>query len=293
MPSSDGPQIIATVDALRERVGHWRGEDARVALVPTMGNLHAGHLSLVRQARLVADRVVVSIFVNPLQFGGGEDFDAYPRTLDADCAALASVGADVVFHPSVIEMYPDGTPLVTEVRLRALESVLCGEHRDGHFAGVATVVMKLFGQVQPDVAIFGRKDHQQLTLIRRLVRDLHVPVQVVAGDTVREPDGLAMSSRNRYLSDDERAIAPELQRTLRAVADRIVSGERDVVQLSAVAMQALNDAGFDPDYVRVLDALTLTEPDASTTDVVIAAAGHLGRARLIDNVTVPWEAASR
>ncbi|MEO1574741.1 MAG: pantoate--beta-alanine ligase [Pseudomonadota bacterium] len=292
MPSDESaaalPLVIERIDDLRERVDRWRRGGQRIALVPTMGNLHDGHLSLVRQARTRADRVIVSIFVNPLQFGEGEDFESYPRTLDEDRAKLATVGAHAVFHPSVHEMYPDGTPMVTEVRLHALEAVLCGEHREGHFAGVATVVTKLFGLVQPDVAVFGRKDYQQLTLIRRMVRDLSLPIRVIASDTVREDDGLAMSSRNRYLTAEERAIAPALNATLRDLAGRLGDVANDVSGACAAAEARLAEAGFRPDYVRILDASTLTPPTETTRRVVIAGAGHLGRARLIDNVTADW-----
>lgn len=282
------PLVMRQVDDLRERVGRWRRSGQRIALVPTMGNLHDGHLSLVRHARAQAEKVIVSIFVNPLQFGEGEDFESYPRTLEEDRAKLATVAADAVFHPAVEEMYPDGTPMVTEVRLHALEKVLCGEHREGHFAGVATVVTKLFGLVQPDVAVFGRKDYQQLTLIRRMVRDLSIPVRVVAGDTVREADGLAMSSRNRYLDARQRARAPALNATLRDLAARLGDVVDDVAGACSAAQVRLAEAGFEPDYVRILDAETLTPPSDKTSRVVIAGAGHLGRARLIDNVTARW-----
>ena len=284
------PLLIRRADDLRERVGRWRRNGQRIALVPTMGNLHEGHLSLVRQMRPRAERVIVSIFVNPLQFADGEDLASYPRTLDDDRRLLADVGADAVFQPAVSEMYPDGLPLVTQIGLPALEDVLCGEHRDGHFAGVATVVLKLFGLAQPDMAIFGRKDFQQLTILERLVRDLSLPVAIYAGETVREPDGLAMSSRNRYLSEQQRAVAPQLYATLEQITQRIGRGNADAPELVDTARAQLVEAGFRPDYVNVLDATTLKPPNRDTRRVVVAAAVHLGRARLIDNIVTDWPA---
>jgi pantoate--beta-alanine ligase len=286
LPSRPLPLIIETVADLRERVGRWRRNGQTIALVPTMGNLHAGHLSLANQVRPLADKVIASIFVNPLQFGEGEDFDSYPRTLEADRAGLASVGVDAVFHPSVEQMYADGPRLKTSIRLHELEGVLCGQHRDGHFAGVATVVTKLFNLVQPDMAIFGRKDFQQLALIRQMVRDLSTPVRVLAGDTVRESDGLAMSSRNRYLNDKQRVIAATLFRTLQTVGEKISAGERDLRRLCEEAVIVLHDAGFAPDYVQALDAATLEKVSDATNAIVVAGAAYLGKARLIDNLVV-------
>jgi pantoate--beta-alanine ligase len=286
LPNRSLPLVIETVADLRERVGRWRRNGQTIALVPTMGNLHAGHLSLANQVRPLADKVIASIFVNPLQFGEGEDFDSYPRTLEADRAGLASVGVDAVFHPSVEQMYADGPRLKTSIRLHELEGVLCGQHRDGHFAGVATVVTKLFNLVQPDMAIFGRKDFQQLALIRQMVRDLSTPVRVLAGDTVRESDGLAMSSRNRYLNDKQRVIAATLFRTLQTVGEKISAGERDLRRLCEEAVIVLHDAGFAPDYVQALDAATLEKVSDATNAIVVAGAAYLGKARLIDNLVV-------
>ncbi|MFK8015607.1 MAG: pantoate--beta-alanine ligase [Gammaproteobacteria bacterium] len=278
------PLLIRTIADLRDRVARWRRVGLRVALVPTMGNLHAGHLSLASQAREYADVVMASVFVNPLQFGEDEDFDSYPRTLDEDRRQLASVGTDAVFHPAVTEMYPDGARLKTIVRVPALESMLCGQHRDGHFAGVATVVTKLLCLVQPDVAVFGRKDYQQLTLIRQLVQDLNLPVRVVGGQTVREADGLAMSSRNRYLSAQQRGIAPRLNASLCYLRDQFEGGERNFRARCAEVAGELIEAGFVPDYIDVVDAATLAPADATSENIVIAAAAYLGKARLIDNV---------
>ena len=279
------PVVIDSVDDLRDRVGRWRRVGLRVALVPTMGNLHAGHLALAALARKHADIVMASVFVNPLQFGAGEDFESYPRTLIEDQRKLATVGTDAVFHPAVSEMYPDGGSLKTTVRVPALESMLCGQHRAGHFAGVATVVTKLLCLVQPHCAVFGSKDYQQLRLIRQLVHDLNLPVLIVAGDTVREADGLAMSSRNRYLSDEQRAIASRLHRCLCDVKDALESGARDFKPRCAGAACELGKAGFVLDYFEVVDADTLQPADDTSHQVVIAAAAYLGAARLIDNVT--------
>ncbi|HET7306502.1 MAG TPA: pantoate--beta-alanine ligase [Gammaproteobacteria bacterium] len=276
---------VEQVAPLRAAVAEWRAAGERVALVPTMGNLHAGHMALVARARELADRVVVSIFVNPLQFGPSEDLAAYPRTPEADRARLTKAGVDVLFAPDVDVMYPQGEALAT-VHVAGLEDILCGASRPGHFSGVATVVAKLFNMVAPDVAVFGNKDYQQLAVIRRMVADLAFPIEIVGVATVREPDGLAMSSRNRYLGQDERSRAPTLYQTLNEAAECISVGGRDFAALEASASQALQAAGFNPDYVAVRDPETLAAPDASSHRFVVLAAAWLGRARLIDNVVV-------
>lgn len=275
---------VHTVAELRHRVADWRRSGARVALVPTMGNLHAGHLALVRHARGLADHVVASIFVNPLQFGEGEDFDSYPRTLEADTAALEAEHTDLVFAPSVNEVYPGGVPILTHVEVSSLSQILCGASRPHHFGGVTTVVALLFNLAQPDVAVFGLKDYQQLTIIRRMAADLRMPVEVVGAPTVREPSGLAMSSRNRYLGPQERERAPVLYRTLRQVASRLQTGEGACARLEQDAFEQLQAAGFRPDYVAIRDPRTLGEPAVDARTWVVLAAGWLGRARLIDNV---------
>lgn len=273
-----------TVAGLRSRVQRWRNVRQRVALVPTMGNLHAGHLALVKRASQLADRVVVSIFVNPLQFGPKEDFGAYPRTPDADRLQLAVGGADLLFMPEVDEVYPGGVEDVTRVEVPALSGVLDGASRPGHFTGVATVVSKLFNMVQPDVALFGEKDYQQLLVIRRLVADLCMPIEIVGYPTVREVDGLAMSSRNQYLTRQERAQAPALQRVLREVVLALRDGDQDFPALQQRGVKCLAEEGFLPDYVEIRHADTLAVPAATETRLVVLGAARLGKARLIDNI---------
>ena len=258
----------------------------RVGFVPTMGNLHSGHLALVREARRLADTVVVSIFVNPLQFGANEDLDSYPRTLEADQAALRAEGVDLLFAPPVEVMYPVPLARQTRVEVPGISDLYCGASRPGHFAGVATVVCKLFNMVQPDLAVFGKKDYQQLRVIRQMVRDLAMPVEIVGLDTVREPDGLAMSSRNQYLDARERAIAPRLYQTLREAAAAVAAGERDYAGLAARMRERLDRAGFRTDYFEFADARSLQPAAPGTDRLVILAAAWLGRARLIDNIEV-------
>ena len=273
-----------SVVELRKRIARWRAIDQKVALVPTMGNLHAGHIALVKHAQQLADRVVVSIFVNPMQFGPKEDFGAYPRTPDADKLQLAVAGTDLLFTPEVDEVYPGGMDKVSRVEVPAFDGILDGASRPGHFTGVATVVMKLFNMVQPDVAVFGEKDYQQLLVIRRMVADLCVPVRIVGHPTVREADGLAMSSRNQYLSKSERAQAPLLRKVLSETGALLRDGHKDFKQLEAQALQRLSGGGFRPDYLEVRDADSLAPATADTRRLVLLAAAWLGKARLIDNL---------
>lgn len=273
---------------LRATLNDWRAAGARIALVPTMGNLHEGHLTLIHAARARADRVVASIFVNPLQFGPGEDLDAYPRTLEADRRQLAEAGCDLLFTPRVDDLYPRGQSAQTCVEVPGLSDILCGATRPGHFRGVATVVCKLLNLVQPDVALFGEKDFQQLLVIRRMVEDLAIPVEIIGVGTVREPDGLAKSSRNGYLTAEERARAPALQRALRLAAERLRAGEApDTAEREA--REALDAAGLRPDYVSVRNAADLRPVADGDTDLVVLGAAYLGRARLIDNLRVTRE----
>jgi pantoate--beta-alanine ligase len=276
---------------LRARVAGWRAAGERVALVPTMGNLHQGHLTLVREARGRAERAVASLFVNPLQFGAGEDLDAYPRTLEQDRRQLEETGCDLLFAPAASVVYPRGQSGQTRVEVPGLSEILCGATRPGHFVGVATVVCKLFNMVQPDVALFGEKDFQQLLVIRRMVEDLNLPVEIVGVSTVREPDGLAMSSRNGYLSADERARAPALYRSLMQAAQSLRQGVA-VAEVVRAAMAALRESGLTPDYVAVRRTDDLGPVTEDDVNVVILGAAFLGRARLIDNLSVTRIAAA-
>ena len=274
-------EAVSELAVLRARVAGWRRGGLRVGFVPTMGNLHAGHRSLVALARERADRVVASLFVNPTQFGPGEDFARYPRTPGADVAGLDAAGCDVAWCPSVGTMYPLGIDAAVRIRVPGVTDVLEGAHRPGHFDGVATVVARLFNQVQPDIAVFGRKDYQQLAVIRHLVADLAFPVEILAAPTLREPDGLAMSSRNQYLDAAARARAPEIHRTLLAMRERVLAGE-PVGAVEAGARARLVDAGFEVDYAAVRSP-GLAGPAAGGPWVALAAA-RLGATRLIDNL---------
>ncbi len=275
-------EIVAALDELRGQVRAWRAGGERVAFVPTMGNLHEGHITLVRAAAAQAQRVVASIFVNPLQFGPTEDLVAYPRTPERDQALLAAAGCDLLFAPAVATMYPRGQDAQTRVEVPGVSDLLCGASRPGHFIGVATVVCKLFNMVQPDLALFGEKDFQQLLVIRRMVADLALPIEIIGVPTVREADGLAMSSRNGYLSVSERAQAPALYRALTAAAQGLIAGQ-PIPAVEAEAIRAIAMAGLRPDYVSVRRAGDLGEPTGSDLDLVVLAAAYLGRARLIDN----------
>jgi pantoate--beta-alanine ligase len=278
--------VVRTVADLRAAVTRARGEGKRIGFVPTMGNLHAGHIALVRKAGQRAEFVVASIFVNPLQFGPNEDLDSYPRTLAADQEKLVEAGCHLLFAPSVEEMYPHGQSMQTIVHVPGVSEGLCGGSRPGHFDGVSTVVSKLFNMVQPDLAVFGQKDYQQLAVIRTMVRDLNMPVQIIGEPIVRAEDGLALSSRNGYLSADERATAPVLHRTLLQLADALHKGERDYPSLLASAHQALQAAGLRPDYLEIRNADDLQPVTANSHEVVILAAAFLGKTRLLDNLRV-------
>ncbi len=272
-------QVVHTAAELRAALAGQVG----TAFVPTMGNLHAGHVSLIELAKRHGQLVVASIFVNPLQFGAGEDFERYPRTLAADCEKLAAAGCDWVFAPDVAELYPVPQTLTVQPP-ESLASDLCGAFRPGHFSGVATVVLKLFNLVQPRVAVFGSKDFQQLFVIRELVRQFNLPIDIVAGATLRDADGLALSSRNAYLGAAERIQAPALQRELATVAAAVQAGERDFEALAASAARHLKMAGWRVDYVALRDAATLQAPTPGSTRLVVLGAAWLGNTRLIDNV---------
>lgn len=283
---SNNMQTLFSIEELRAALGKERAQGKRIGFVPTMGNLHEGHLALVRQAVSCCDIVVASIFVNPLQFGMNEDLDNYPRTLQADQEKLISAGCDYLFAPSDEVMYPNGREEQTQVEVPLISNIHCGASRPGHFQGVATVVCKLFGIVQPDVAIFGEKDYQQLMVIRRMVEHLYLPVEVQGSPIARNEDGLALSSRNGYLNEEQMKIAPTLQRTLQEAKAEILGGRRDYKQLENEAYAKLEAVGFSRDFFNICDAHTLTPANAETQQLVILAAAPLGGARLIDNVVI-------
>ncbi len=281
---------VKTVRELRAAIARARSEGKRIGLVPTMGNLHSGHVALVAKAAQRADFVVASIFVNPLQFGAGEDLDNYPRTLAADQEKLLEAGCHLLFAPNVEEMYPDGMAGQTIVSVPGVSEGLCGGSRPGHFDGVSTVVTKLFHMVQPDLAIFGEKDFQQLAVIRKLVRDLDLPIQIIGEPIVRAADGLALSSRNGYLSEAQRASAPALYRVLSDLAAALRSGQHDYPALLEGANARLSEAGFVPDYLEIRNSLTLQPATPADRQLVILAAARLGTTRLIDNLLVDLDA---
>jgi len=276
-------EIVGALQELRARVRQWKREGLRVGFVPTMGNLHAGHHSLVRLARGDADRVVASVFVNPTQFGPNEDFGRYPRTPERDAEGLMEAGCDLLWLPSVETMYPYGADNAVRMRVPGITDVLEGAHRPGHFDGVATVVARLFNQVQPDVAAFGRKDYQQLAVIRYLVRDLAFPVEVLAGQIVREADGLAMSSRNQYLAPAERGAAPEIHRTLLAMREAVQGGAA-LAQVEADAATRLRGLGFSVDYAVVRRRDLSDAGERAEGGLVALVAASIGSTRLIDNL---------
>ncbi len=273
-------EVLRTIPALRERLRCETG----IAFVPTMGNLHQGHLELMRVARQHAGCVVASLFVNRLQFGQGEDFDRYPRTFNEDCEKLGKAGVDVLFAPEESELYPVLQEVT--VNLPPIAEELCGASRPGHFRGMATVVLKLFNIVQPHYAVFGKKDCQQLHLVRKMVSQLDLPISIVAGETVREADGLAMSSRNRYLTGAERLEAPRLHRNLEKVKLALIAGERNFRRIESEARQDLANRGWKVDYLEVREAESLEKPGPSAKNLIVLGAAWLGKTRLIDNLEV-------
>ncbi|EES1695233.1 pantoate--beta-alanine ligase [Escherichia coli] len=278
--------IIETLPLLRQQIRRLRMEGKRVALVPTMGNLHDGHMKLVDEAKARADVVVVSIFVNPMQFDRPEDLARYPRTLQEDCEKLNKRKVDLVFAPSVKEIYPNGTETHTYVDVPGLSTMLEGASRPGHFRGVSTIVSKLFNLVQPDIACFGEKDFQQLALIRKMVADMGFDIEIVGVPIMRAKDGLALSSRNSYLTAEQRKIAPGLYKVLSSIADKLQAGERDLDEIIAIAGQELNEKGFRADDIQIRDADTLLDVSETSKRAVILVAAWLGDARLIDNKIV-------
>ncbi|MCS1690035.1 pantoate--beta-alanine ligase [Escherichia coli] len=278
--------IIETLPLLRQQIRRLRMEGKRVALVPTMGNLHDGHMKLVDEAKARADVVVVSIFVNPMQFDRPEDLARYPRTLQEDCEKLNKRKVDLVFAPSVKEIYPNGTETHTYVDVPGLSTMLEGASRPGHFRGVSAIVSKLFNLVQPDIACFGEKDFQQLALIRKMVADMGFDIEIVGVPIMRAKDGLALSSRNGYLTAEQRKIAPGLYKVLSSIADKLQAGERDLDEIITIAGQELNEKGFRADDIQIRDADTLLEVSETSKRAVILVAAWLGDARLIDNKMV-------
>lgn len=277
-------QTINTIAELRTALAAERKKGQRISFVPTMGNLHEGHMALVKHAAENSDCIVASIFVNPMQFSQNEDLDAYPRTLEADQKLLEERGVKYLFAPTAREMYPQGVS--TQVQIPVLSNLYCGASRPGHFTGVATICTKLFNIVQPNIAVFGEKDFQQLTIIRHMVRDLCIPVEIIGVQTGRAEDGLALSSRNGYLSETERQTAPALYRSLQEAAAKIKAGERNYAEVEAAANQRLEQAGFKPDYFHVVNRETLETANLNDKEIIILAAAQLGNARLIDNLFI-------
>lgn len=278
--------IIQDSTELRTTIRQWRQAGERIAFVPTMGNLHQGHFSLVDVARQHADRVIVSIFVNPMQFGPSEDLDKYPRTLQQDCEGLTAHQADAVFTPTPALIYPRGLDVQTFVEVPKLGDHHCGGSRAGHFRGVSTIVTKLFNLVQPDVACFGQKDYQQLAIIRQMVTDLSMPIDIIGVPTCRAEDGLALSSRNGYLTAEQRAIAPALAKTLQWLKSQLHNGAGELRALEQQAKAQLTQAGFTPDYLNISNQLTLEPATEAAEPLVVLAAAYLGKTRLIDNIEV-------
>ena len=274
---------IKTIVDLRDELTEMRKLKKKISLVPTMGNIHEGHLSLIKNAQKQSDYVVVSIFVNPTQFVAGEDFNEYPRTLDSDIELISKLNVNLVFIPEAIELYPMNNKISTEVSIPELESIYCGKHRPGHFRGVATIVSKLFNIVQPDIAIFGEKDYQQLLIIRSLVKNLFLPIEIISLPTVREASGLAMSSRNNYLTEPERQKAPMLYECIKTTVNLIINGAKDYEKLEREAKLFLEKAGFKIEYYNICDSETLGPVQGKI--LVVLAAVWLGKTRLIDNAT--------
>ena len=275
-----------SVTELRQYVQHWKDHGHSIAFIPTMGNLHAGHMSLIEKGQSLCDRSICSIFVNPMQFGPNEDWDHYPRSLDADLQKLENIGCDLVYMPTASELYPDGLEHISKVEVTDLTDNYEGAHRPGHFTGVATVVLKLFNIVRPDVSVFGKKDYQQYRVISKMVEDLNLEVQIIGQETTRESSGLASSSRNQYLDTAQKETATLIYRQLRQTAERIEKGERDYPTLQAEAVAALDGAGFRTDYFVVCDAETLLPATAQDRDLVILVTAALGGTRLLDNIEV-------
>jgi len=275
-----------SVTELRQYVQHWKDHGQSIAFIPTMGNLHAGHMSLIEKGQSLCDRSICSIFVNPMQFGPNEDWDHYPRTLEADIDKLEKIGCDLAYMPTASELYPDGLDRITQVHVTDLTDNYEGAHRPGHFTGVATVVLKLFNIVKPDVSVFGKKDFQQYRVISKMVEDLNLDVQIIGQETTRDPSGLATSSRNQYLDAEQTRRAALIYRQLRDTAQLIDKGERDYQSLERQALATLEEAGFNTDYFKICNAETLLPASADDRDLVILVTAGLGATRLLDNIEI-------
>ncbi len=275
-----------SVSELQQYVQHWKGHGESIAFIPTMGNLHQGHMSLIDKGQSLCDRSICSIFVNPMQFGPNEDFSHYPRTLEQDIAQLETIGCDLVYMPAASELYPEGLDKITQVAVTGLTQIFEGLHRPGHFAGVATIVLKLLNIVKPDVSVFGKKDFQQYCVISKMVQDLNLGVDIIGAETTRESSGLATSSRNQYLSEDQKALAPLIYQTLGASATSITAGERNFGVLENQAIKQLDQAGFETDYFCVCSAETLKPASAKDRRLVILVTASLGETRLLDNIEI-------
>ncbi len=282
-------ESVRDLTALRSVIKDWEKNGHTIAFVPTMGNLHDGHLSLLEEARKISDRTVVSIFVNPIQFGKGEDYATYPSTLESDKDKLKSAGLDLLFTPNLKELYPGGVDVDTRVNVPELSSILCGKSRPDHFSGVITVVTKLLINVTPDFALFGEKDYQQLIIIRRMASDLCIPTEIIGMPIIREKDGLAMSSRNSYLSEDERKIAPAIYQVLLCAADKLTKGNVRFEQVETEGYAELESAGLKPEYFSIRRTKDLGEVNSNDKNISVLAAAWLGSARLIDNIKVVIE----
>jgi pantoate--beta-alanine ligase len=274
------------VTELRQYVQHWKDHGQSIAFIPTMGNLHAGHMSLIEKGQSLSDRTICSIFVNPMQFGPNEDWDHYPRSLESDMAQLEAIGCDLVYLPTASELYPEGLDKISHVQVTDLTDNFEGAHRPGHFTGVATVVLKLFNIVKPDVSVFGKKDYQQYRVISKMVEDFNLDVQIIGQETTREASGLAASSRNQYLDAAQRQQAALIYQTLQQTARRIEKGERDFQALERAAIENLDGAGFRTDYFAICNAETLTPASAKDRDLVILVTAALGATRLLDNIEI-------
>ena len=275
-----------SVTELQQYVQHWKDHDQSIAFIPTMGNLHAGHMSLIEKGQSLCDRSICSIFVNPMQFGPNEDWDHYPRSLDRDLELLKSIGCDLVYLPTASELYPDGLDRISQVQVTDLTDHYEGVHRPGHFTGVATVVLKLFNIVKPDVSVFGKKDFQQYRVISKMVADFNIDVQIIGQETTREASGLATSSRNQYLDQAQTEKAALIYRTLQQTAHQIDAGERDFAKLQQTAVSVLDEAGFKTDYFTICNAETLLPATPEDRDLVILVTAALGQTRLLDNIEV-------